>query len=77
MAVCLQFGDTRFELGDGSGDVGQFDDVGFRLVDQLAQFGQFIFRFAHGGEYAAGQGDVAQFHVDARFGDEFLDDGIE
>jgi len=38
-ALGLQFFDGRFELGHGSADVGQLDDIGFGIMGKLAQFG--------------------------------------
>ena len=42
VALLLQFLDGSFQLRDRSTDIGQLDDIGFRLLGELTQFGQII-----------------------------------
>ncbi len=65
----LQFFNGGFQLGNGSADVGQLDDIGFRLFRQLTQLSQRIRRFlicgqfiGENGQNPASQRDIACFH---------------
>ena len=81
VALCLQFGDGGFQLGNGGADVGELDDVRLRLGGQLSQFGEcvadlLLFRqiLREIGDDATGEGDVPGLDRDARVLGERLDD---
>ena len=81
VALALQLGDGRLQLGDGCRDVRQLDDVGLGERREAAELGE---RVAHlllggealreGGEDAAGERDVARVDLDARLPGEGLHD---
>ena len=71
VALLLELGDDRLELGDRRGDVRQLDDVGLGLLGQLAELGQRVVDplllgqpVGELGDDPAGQRDVAG--LDAR-----------
>ena len=78
----LQFLDRGFQLRNRGADVGQFDDVCFRLQRQFAQPGQVVIKFlAIGqilgkvGDDAASQGNISGFDINASGLGEGLNDG--
>ena len=79
----LQLSDGLLQLHQGSGDVRQLNDVGFRGLGQLAKLSQGIGdllvtkALRELGQDAAGQGNVAGFYLDARSGGEGLYDRLE
>ncbi len=84
VAVALQLGDGRFELGAGRRDVGKLDDVGLGGLGQLAQLGQSIpdplvllEPLGKSGDDPPGQGDVPGLHPDTGGRGVRLDDGQE
>ena len=81
VSLGLQFLDRRLQLRQRCADIGQLDDVGFRLQRQLAQFGQVIGDslacgqvLGEGREYASCQGNIPGFDGDAGCPGEGLDD---
>ncbi len=65
-AFFLEFFDGFFELRDGGGDVGEFDDVGIGPQGHLTEFGKVVGDLLIGweevgelGEDAGSEGDVA------------------
>ncbi len=81
VALGLQFGDGRFQLGNRSADVGKLDDIRFRLGGQVSQFGEgvtdpLLLReiLREIGNDTSGEGDVPGFDRDARVPSERLDD---
>ena len=77
VALCLELGDGGLELRDRRRDVGQLDDVGIGLQREGAEFGEVVrvlARFGKLGEDAAGERDVARFHLDACAAGEALHD---
>ncbi|MCY1234869.1 hypothetical protein D9M72_474650 [compost metagenome] len=84
VTLALQLADGADQLVHRGADVGQLDDVGVRLLRQLAQLGQVVrhalFFGQEFGELAqdtAGDGDVAGGDVDAGGLGEGLDDREE
>ena len=68
VALTLQLLDGRFQLGNRRADIGQLDDIGFRRLGELPQFGQIVRLFllrrqilGKDGDNAPGQRDVPQF----------------
>ena len=81
VALALQLLDRGFELRDRGGNIGQLDDVGFRLHRQLAELGEFVVDLLLGlqllgevGQDAAGQRNVLQRHRHAGRADKGFDD---
>ena len=81
VSLRLQFLHRRDQLRDGSGDVGQLDDVGFGRLHQFAQHGQVIGDalvfgqgLREGRDDATGQGDILGADRHARGGGEGLND---
>ncbi|MDT4821674.1 hypothetical protein FQZ97_548590 [compost metagenome] len=84
VALALQFLDGRLELRHRGADVGQLDDVGFRLERELAQLGQVVGHLlvvaqelGELAQDAGGHRDVARRHVDAGRSREGAHDGQE
>ncbi|MCY1530949.1 hypothetical protein D9M68_661580 [compost metagenome] len=82
VALLLQFLDGGLQLRHRGADVGQLDDVGFRLDGQGAEFGEGIAQLLavfqvvrEHGDDAAGEGNVAGLDRDAGGFGEGLDDG--
>ena len=82
VALALQFGDGRFQLGNRGADVGQLDQVGRRLQAQIAAHPQIVGDLLRRGQlvgevsqHPPGQGDVPGFQGDARAFGESLEDG--
>ena len=74
-SLFLQFGNGRLQLRNGSTDVGELDNVGFRCFGQRTQLGQGVVgglvlrqHLSHGSQDAAAQRDVTRFHRHACFG---------
>jgi hypothetical protein len=72
-ALRLQLGDGCFELRNRSADIGQLDDVGVRVLRQVAEFAEIIrdllIRFEAIGKLSQdprGHGDVGLGDLDAR-----------
>ena len=81
VALALQFLDRGLELRDRGGNIGELDDVGFRLHRQLAELGELVVDLLLGlqlvgevGDDAAGQRNVLQLHLHAGRAHEGLDD---
>ena len=69
-----EYQEIRFQLGNGSTDVGELDNVGLRCLGQRTQLGQGVVgslvlrqHLSHGSQDAAAQGDVTRFHRHACF----------
>ena len=84
VALRLQFGDRRLQLRDGSGDVGQLDDVGIGGLGEIAQLGQSVadlLVFGQAvvelGQHARGERDVSSLNLDTGRRGEGFDDGFE
>ncbi len=80
----LQFSDSRLQLRHRSRDVGQLDDVGFRLLGECTQLGEgiglalsFGKQIGEGGQDPAGEGDVAGLNFNSRSAGECLNDRQE
>ena len=81
VALGLQFLDRRLQLGNGGADIGQLDDIGFRLLGQFTKLGQLVADalgrgevFREIGDDASGQGNVPGFHRHTGGFGEGLDD---
>ena len=81
IALALQLLDRGLELGSGSADVGQLDDVGFRRRGQLAQLGQIVAdallvieQVRELRQDSSGQGNIASLDRDAGSTGEGFDD---
>ena len=77
VALCLKLGDGGFELRNRCGNIGQLDDVGIGQQREGAEFGEVVrvlAGFGKLGEDAAGERDVARFHLDAGAAGEALHD---
>jgi hypothetical protein len=84
VALGLQLGNGGLQLRHRCADVGQLDDVGFRLLRQVTEFSQgvtdpllFSEVVAENGDDAAGQRNVAGLHLHTCRGRERLDDRQE
>ncbi|BAS07843.1 hypothetical protein AHiyo4_12650 [Arthrobacter sp. Hiyo4] len=59
VALALELGDGGLQLRDGSADVGQLDDVGFRRLCQFTQFSKGVTDLLFRGEVVTKHGDDA------------------
>ena len=82
VAMLVKFGDGRSELVDGSTDIGKLDDVRFRILGQITQFGQGVIHlllvgqiFRKAGENACSEGNITTLNFNASDRSEFFNDG--
>ena len=76
-SLALEFLDGGEELGDGGGDVGEFDDDAVGVLGLLSKVGECVVVLCELAEYPPCERDVSFFDVDAVGVCEFVEDGEE